>query len=583
MKFMKLLVTSVLALCLGGAVNGIRLGEPKNAIALDSVTKTSLRDLPATATSLNGLVAQTKLYESLPPFFLKGVSRLQLDEGMFRMIQGSSYRVFRPSYAFNHDSTKDYDLPYVLEGFLELVDWSSRLYASVPGAGPGRPRPAAWTELYSALKKEYDRALAAGPPSPDAPSIDRSSPAAFLDYEQEVYLKHDSNGKLVTGTIRIGFWYEVFMPLLLRACSPAIVNPMPSEADLDAWFKKNNDEGRFKNFGGDVVAAWPGANYSIKLNLRMAWRLAETYLNGPAKQRETDPDRVTGDLSNYVVFMDIYSNNTHIRDAKMRVTYGWFWGTSTWRLLHSLAELIDLSGSNASLLWHLDLFKGFFQTLPKTLACPYCRKHFITQVSVNNPEEQPLYPIEWIFTGWNPKLQNSSADGFLTIQDRLFTIQNGGDLRLFLWKMHNAVQSSIERDYSWYRLNPTPLYTTRWWPSLEGETWLSNFVGDGALSAKLVQIYLDLTELGVSLNKLRPKVLSLDKASQAERDLTTDQAQTRISTLEDRLTRSQALQAEYFFNVAISDEDTVASAMAALEIFGNNTDQIRENQYIFPY
>ena len=42
-------------------------------------------------------------------------------------------------------------------------------------------------------------------------------------------------------------------------------------------------------------------------------------------------------------------------------------------------------------------------------------------------------------------------------------------LRLFLWKLHNAVSSSISRQEEWYQRRGSVLYTNRFWPSLESE------------------------------------------------------------------------------------------------------------------
>ena len=48
-------------------------------------------------------------------------------------------------------------------------------------------------------------------------------------------------------------------------------------------------------------------------------------------------------------------------------------------------------------------------------------------------------------------------------------IQNPKTMRLFLWKLHNAVNSSISRQEQWFHRNTKALYTNRYWPSLETE------------------------------------------------------------------------------------------------------------------
>ena len=56
-----------------------------------------------------------------------------------------------------------------------------------------------------------------------------------------------------------------------------------------------------------------------------------------------------------------------------------------------------------------------------------------------------------------------------SIRDKLLTVTDGRSLRLFIWKLHNAVASSIARQEDWYHTNEMPLYTNRFWPSLEYE------------------------------------------------------------------------------------------------------------------
>lgn len=53
------------------------------------------------------------------------------------------------------------------------------------------------------------------------------------------------------------------------------------------------------------------------------------------------------------------------------------------------------------------------------------------------------YPLEFIFLGWKPNADNLT--GQTTEADKLSTVSDGRSLRLFVWKLHNAVSASVER------------------------------------------------------------------------------------------------------------------------------------------
>lgn len=83
---------------------------------------------------------------------------------------------------------------------------------------------------------------------------------------------------------------------------------------------------------------------------------------------------------------------------------------------------------------------------PTRYPCPYCRHHLNEFVSVGR--ERDLYPVEYLFVGataeslggtnggvWNPV----GGEG----PDLLSYVKDGKSARLFVWKLHNAVSSSI--------------------------------------------------------------------------------------------------------------------------------------------
>ncbi len=83
-------------------------------------------------------------------------------------------------------------------------------------------------------------------------------------------------------------------------------------------------------------------------------------------------DRDNGCLSQYVAFIDVYLGRSFVQDACMRVSYPYYLGPATWRLLHTLGEVTcDLT--QIQQLEIIDVFKRFMRFFAKTYSCPYCR------------------------------------------------------------------------------------------------------------------------------------------------------------------------------------------------------------------
>ena len=108
-------------------------------------------------------------------------------------------------------------------------------------------------------------------------------------------------------------------------------------------------------------------------------------------------------------------------------------------------------------------FKQFFRSLATVYPCPYCRYHLNRYVVQN--KEINRYPLEYLFLGFNRK----NMDLTISLEDKLDTISSAQDMRLFVWKLHNTVSSSIARSEEWFHTEKDPLYTNRYWPSLDAE------------------------------------------------------------------------------------------------------------------
>lgn len=215
------------------------------------------------------------------------------------------------------------------------------------------------------------------------------------------------------------------------------------------------------------------ANRWDELLARQLWRLTSHYMRGATKRREfTRAESEDFDVGLYVPFWDdVYQHGEAEFDAWLLKDGGLgfiragspFWqGPATWFLWHHAAarikEMEELPGcGGASLVAPLLLaFKNLLAAYAPVHPCPYCREHFQSRVSRNdrdwqtavapiyggespfngnyNTSETPLYPLEYLFL-------SHDAD---SISTKLDTVESSDDLMLFLWKIHNAVQSSVK-------------------------------------------------------------------------------------------------------------------------------------------
>ena len=119
-------------------------------------------------------------------------------------------------------------------------------------------------------------------------------------------------------------------------------------------------------------------------------------------------------------------------------------------------------------------FKHYFAAFATMYACPYCRGHLNQCVmhpgrlsaTRSTAPPQPLshsrallpphryvirnketwaYPIEYTLLGWREGGEGGDDVATVTVADKLSTLTSGETLRLFVWKLHNAVNSSIAR------------------------------------------------------------------------------------------------------------------------------------------
>ena len=349
--------------------------------------------------------------------------------------------------------------------------------------------------------------------------------------------------------IQVRWWYEEFMPRLCAACS-VTSDPRTfrggadlTDEEINAWFEGALNRNEFLPYGHDVGWRFAECDKHVKVVIMQSWRLARSYLNGIQKQREREIEahhRRTGGLSRYVPFIDVYLGTRFVERGEMRVSFPYYLGHTVWRLLHTVPEMADSSGAERSKAI-LEAFKSFFRTFVTTYSCPFCRHHLTSYVAVS--AERDMYPIEYCLLGLKPDepLHN------ITLEDKLGCIANPMDARLFIWKLHNAVQSSIERNEKWYKKESVAVYTSRWWPNLSAEIARVRFEteGQGSLPVRTIEYYNRLTKPMARLEKLREKLNSSSERTEVVE--LRDEAQEYIDILEEVMKEGRFLQKTYCF------------------------------------
>ena len=377
--------------------------------------------------------------------------------------------------------------------------------------------------------------------------IPSQNDVSFIDTWQRVIID-DSDTHYAGAIMPTRYWYEDFMPKLLRACSVFSVDDLKNidaetEADLDSWFKSCKDAGEFSPFAMDVHDHFAGCDIQVKQAIKQAWRLSRHYLNGVQKRREREEfGRESGYLSEYVTFIDVYLGRSDIADSEMRISFPYFIGPATWRFLHTGAEIVAKlpkadQGAGAA------AFKAFFGALATVYPCPYCRFHLNRYVIKNG--EVHMYPIEYLLLG--PQAHSTHVQ--VTIHEKLETISDGHSLRMFLWKLHNTVSSSIARSETWYHRDDEAHYTSRYWPSLDSEIARATAIGQDYLETNRIQRIYSVMKHAAHLAILRDEFqLALSGALTGHVEKVVERAEKIIPAAENAILASRFLQETYHYN-----------------------------------
>ncbi|MDC0669170.1 EF-hand domain-containing protein [Nannocystis radixulma] len=559
---------------------------------------------------------------------VRGTSILQLQIGLFRLIQGAAYRCFRESFSANHEThLRVRNLPYRITEFVPFVRTAMVLYKAlgvveevchptldavvesleaeyarlqdrianwqtIPKTAEmlaehqamvearsrsenTREKFAAGVEFAISMRKQrlglgdvVEGVLALGElrrlraeelAQESAPP--RAQPGGdaktYLDRWHRVIL--DNALETVDGAMMpVRYFYEDFMPKLLNAFSVSNASHVatcegPTDVVMDGWFKWMHDAGEFAVYGKELVAAFPGCSPEEKLRLMQSWWLSRHYLNGVQKRRErAEFGRDSGSISQYVSFVDVYVGRNDVRDSQMRVSFPYFIGPAVWRFLHTVAEIVcDKPAEEQQRL--VPVFKQFFKLFATMYPCPYCRHHLNAYVVQNR--EVDMYPVEYLLLGHD--LEATSFN--MSIDDKLGVVSDGPSLRLFLWKLHNTVSSSIARSEEWYHRDDTAFYTTRYWPSLAAELARARAFNQSSIPVERVESNFRLMGPVGKLAGVRLELHRLLARGDAASALQAKKiAQDYIRQLETRVIAERFLQDNYHLDPNLSDPLTVS-------------------------
>jgi hypothetical protein len=266
------------------------------------------------------------------------------------------------------------------------------------------------------------------------------------------------------------FWYDDFLPMLLRGLSvdtqvdDQLYRLLDSDKDeldvlLNDWFEDNHDA--IDTYCGDIADSFDNIMPNEKIIIKQCWDMTKSYLMDQSnpdsieanQESDMSGDQIIVDLSQYIPFIDEYVGTRYTMDYNMTPTLPQYIGTPVWKFLHAIPEMMDhhisaLEGDNLQNMTEhmtnkmMGLFTDFFVPLLKTYPCPYCRNHIVNFVIKNT--EILNYPMEYIFMDWDESQKSTMFN--LAIHDKLRSIKTISDLRLFLWKFHNAVNSSMTEE-----------------------------------------------------------------------------------------------------------------------------------------
>ncbi len=537
-------------------------------------SETHLRayDLPYTIPNFAGFVnAAVDLYQSLG--IVEAGAEAPLEElrfsvnGMLQQLEGRM-----ANWATLEPTAEMVAAEQVIESELDGLDHHHQVFAAamelvLSGALQGHVvaeiglEDLQLHELNRLRHQEDFRELSAHrhPVTPDD-QADGQSATPFLERWHRVIVD-DSDTRYAGAILPTRYWYEDFMPKLLKAASVMTRSELAAieaetEADLDAWYERRNQAGDFDTYATALKAHFLGCPLPVKQELKQAWELSYHYINGVQKRREREEfGRESGYLSEYVAFIDVFLGRDDIERSEMRLSFPYYLGPATWRFMHTSAELIHAMPPGERQNEALACFKRFFPALATMYPCPYCRFHLNRYVVKNR--EVTMYPIEYLLLG--PQTPTEHIE--VTIDSKLASITDSAGLRLFLWKLHNTVSSSIARSEPWFHQESDAHYTTRYWPSLDSELARARALEEPSLPLERIERIYAVIKKASHLSILRDELQqALRRGDKEELQRVWERAEASVDSVEQALLASHFLSATYHYDPSLQLEPPHFSA-----------------------
>ena len=156
-----------------------------------------------------------------------------------------------------------------------------------------------------------------------------------------------------------------------------------------------------------------------------------------------------------------------------------------------------------------------------------------------------MYPIEYLLLGSD----QASTTLEVSLQDKLCQVNDGNSLRLFLWKLHNTVSSSIARSEDWYHQDSGAYYTSRYWPSLDSELERAHTLGIDLIQRDRVQRIYGVVKSAAHLSVLRDELqVSLQANDLEQQEMIRTRAVGAVGAVEEAVLQSRFLHENYRYN-----------------------------------
>ena len=143
----------------------------------------------------------------------------------------------------------------------------------------------------------------------------------------------------------------------------------------------------------------------------------------------------------------------------------------------------------------------------------------------------------------------------VSLDNKLEQIVDAQSLRLFLWKLHNTVSSSIARSEAWYHADVGAYYTSRYWPSLDSELERANTLGLDLIRRERVQRIYGVVKSAAHLSVLRDELqISLHNNDLEQQQEIRNKAKVAIDGVEQAVLQSRFLHDHYRYNPDLQND-----------------------------